>query len=201
MTPARSPTLLKAIGQTWRRLPLPWRRAHFIGLDVQGNEYYEQKQPTFPGRPVRRWMQPAMTTMDLFEETHIPVQWQSWLRHRRPEPPTDQEIQADEAYRLRTVARAAKLEEQWQKERMGLEEKRTATAASRVNAPEPTKVPLPSSQKEDQPMEKSKPVKKRGVAPSVHYPTGQGETFTPGSWTPSLSSSSQVKEDKDKKEK
>lgn len=27
---------------------------------------------------------------------------------------------------------------------------------------EPTKVPLPSSQKEDQPMEKSKPVKKRG---------------------------------------
>ncbi|RKP11710.1 hypothetical protein BJ684DRAFT_12570 [Piptocephalis cylindrospora] len=160
VTRTRPGSLWSALRLNWKRLPLPWRKAWFIGLDVRGNEYYEQKQPTFPGRPVRRWVQPAMKTMDLFEETHIPVQWQSWLRHRRPQPPTEEDIQADEAYRLRTVARAMKLDQQWQ---------------------EPRKVPLASST-QDTPKEKAKPVKK--LAPSVHYPTGQGETFTPGAWTP-----------------
>jgi hypothetical protein len=43
-------------------------------------------------RPPRRWVVP---TNEDYHTDHLPVQWQSWLRHRRPIAPTLEEIERD----------------------------------------------------------------------------------------------------------
>lgn len=42
------------------------------------------------------------------------VQWQAWLRNTRPDPPTQIEIQRDEARKQLTITRAKALDQAWQ---------------------------------------------------------------------------------------
>jgi len=54
-----------------------------------------------------RWFDPA-TKEDFQQE--VPAEWEAWLRHRRNEPPTEDEIKASYALMLLKKKNAAALE-------------------------------------------------------------------------------------------
>ncbi|KAF0761208.1 Uncharacterized protein FWK35_00011258 [Aphis craccivora] len=64
-----------------------------VGSDAQGNKYFElQADPQGGRRLPRRWFVPVN------EETGVPTpEWSQWLRGRRDEPPTPEEIAHNEA--------------------------------------------------------------------------------------------------------
>lgn len=64
-----------------------------VGSDVQGNRYFEVPADPQGGRRLpRRWFVPVD------EETGVPTpEWSQWLRGRRTDPPTDEEITYNEA--------------------------------------------------------------------------------------------------------
>jgi NADH dehydrogenase [ubiquinone] 1 alpha subcomplex assembly factor 2 len=54
----------------------------------------------------------AFGTGHLFDSKHIGVEWLAWLSHRRPNPPTPEEIEAAERERAATRARAMAVDEE-----------------------------------------------------------------------------------------
>lgn len=64
-----------------------------VGSDAQGNKYFEVPADPQGGRRLpRRWFVPVD------EETGVPTpEWSQWLRGRREEPPSNDEITYNEA--------------------------------------------------------------------------------------------------------
>ena len=71
--------------------------------DPYGNSYYElPAQPQLGKRRPSRWYNTADITHTEAEtgpsekwggfDAELPAEWESWLRHRRPEPPTEKEV-------------------------------------------------------------------------------------------------------------
>lgn len=65
-------------------------RGNFKGADYLGNKYYEipVSASSARSRP-SRWFEPP--NEDDFDN-EMPAEWESWLRGRRKEPPTEEEI-------------------------------------------------------------------------------------------------------------
>ncbi|XP_059473661.1 NADH dehydrogenase [ubiquinone] 1 alpha subcomplex assembly factor 2 isoform X2 [Neocloeon triangulifer] len=79
-----------------------------VASDFIGNKYYEvPADPQGGKRRPTRWFDPA--TKDDFEQ-EIPAEWEAWLRNRRAEPPTEDEIKASYALMLLKKKNAAALE-------------------------------------------------------------------------------------------
>ena len=72
-----------------------------VGEDILGNRYYEiPADPSRGRRRGRRWFTNEVSkhhdprgheTVDGFD-SEIPTEWESWLRFRRDEPPTEQQV-------------------------------------------------------------------------------------------------------------
>lgn len=83
-------------------------KGNLIGKDHLGTAYYEIPAEPQRGkrRPVR-WFQ--ATEKDKFDQD-IPVEWEAWLRGRRQEPPTQEEINANIALAKMKKIKADELE-------------------------------------------------------------------------------------------
>nr|CAB3264255.1 mimitin, mitochondrial-like [Phallusia mammillata] len=88
---------------------------HFVGKDFDGNNYYEiPPQRYFLGlaqqsKAKRIAIPPSgtETSMTTFKFTN---EWNSWLQHKRDNPPTWEEIQANEIKRATIQHRAENLQ-------------------------------------------------------------------------------------------
>ncbi|VVC95180.1 unnamed protein product [Leptidea sinapis] len=79
-----------------------------IGKDYIGNKYYEiPADPSRGKRRTTRWYDPAK---GLDFQDKIPSEWEAWLRMRRTEPPTEEEISKNLAIAQMKKENAAKLE-------------------------------------------------------------------------------------------
>ncbi|XP_045491465.1 NADH dehydrogenase [ubiquinone] 1 alpha subcomplex assembly factor 2 [Colias croceus] len=84
-------------------------RGNKIGKDYIGNEYFEI--PADPSRGKRnpaRWYDPPK---GLDFQDPIPAEWEAWLRMRRKEPPTEEEIARNVAIAQMKKVNAAKIEQ------------------------------------------------------------------------------------------
>jgi len=90
-----------------------------VGRDPYGNTYYEiPAQPQLGKRRPTRWYNTAETERadiidkDLWAgfDSNLPAEWESWLRFRRTEPPTDDEVLKSLAIAEMKKVNAAKLE-------------------------------------------------------------------------------------------
>ncbi|MFQ5562658.1 MAG: NADH:ubiquinone oxidoreductase subunit NDUFA12 [Parvularculaceae bacterium] len=62
-----------------------WRRnARLVGADEQGNRYFEEKEPSFPGGGRRRWV----VYHGVAEGSRVPSDWHGWLHRTFDEPPS-----------------------------------------------------------------------------------------------------------------
>ncbi|CRL04208.1 CLUMA_CG017308, isoform A [Clunio marinus] len=65
-------------------------KGNFIGEDYFGNKFYEiPKDPSKGKSKTSRWFEPPEKEN---HEQEISAEWESWLRGRRKEPPTQQEL-------------------------------------------------------------------------------------------------------------
>ncbi|XP_072937843.1 NADH dehydrogenase [ubiquinone] 1 alpha subcomplex assembly factor 2 [Epargyreus clarus] len=79
-----------------------------IGKDYIGNVYYEiPADPSIGRRNPSRWYDPPKG-LD-FQEP-IPAEWESWLRKRRQDPPTEEEIAKNLAIAEMKKVNAANIE-------------------------------------------------------------------------------------------
>ncbi|KAM3940892.1 NADH dehydrogenase [ubiquinone] 1 alpha subcomplex assembly factor 2 [Leptodactylus fuscus] len=83
-----------------------------MGTDQFGNKYYyipEQKTWTGQTTRARRTVEPAEKEIYKYETGHIPTEWEAWIRGKRKDPPTIEEILKNEQIRLNTIAKGEEL--------------------------------------------------------------------------------------------
>jgi NADH:ubiquinone oxidoreductase subunit len=59
------------------------RRASLVGMDEQGNRYFEERKPSLEGRK-RRYV----IYNGLAEASRVPPDWHGWMHHTFDQPPT-----------------------------------------------------------------------------------------------------------------
>lgn len=85
-----------------------------VGTDHLGNKYYViPEQKTWTGRVVRakRLVVAANPSEYEYMEGNIPIEWDAWIRGRRKEPPSMQEMERNEFYRKQIKLKAQEMEE------------------------------------------------------------------------------------------
>nr|XP_021193558.2 NADH dehydrogenase [ubiquinone] 1 alpha subcomplex assembly factor 2 [Helicoverpa armigera] len=83
-------------------------RGNLMGKDYIGNDYFEiPADPSIGKRKPTRWYSPPKGQD--FQDP-IPAEWESWLRGRRLEPPTEEEILKNLAIAQMKKENAAKIE-------------------------------------------------------------------------------------------
>ncbi|KAK6953446.1 hypothetical protein Daesc_005750 [Daldinia eschscholtzii] len=100
----------------WKALRLPWRKRFLVGLDLQGNTYWEFRlvrgDPSAPESRLRRIVQYPRSTH--YSEVKVPPSWHQWLRYMRDRPPTLDEQVEDIARQERTKLLAAEADARWE---------------------------------------------------------------------------------------
>ncbi|XP_048359642.1 LOW QUALITY PROTEIN: NADH dehydrogenase [ubiquinone] 1 alpha subcomplex assembly factor 2 [Sphaerodactylus townsendi] len=73
-----------------------------VGVDLHGNKYYRiPKHETWAGHIVqeRRFMEPLDIKEHEYEAGDMPTEWEAWIRKKRKDPPTFEEILNNEKFR------------------------------------------------------------------------------------------------------
>nr|XP_020449551.1 mimitin, mitochondrial [Monopterus albus] len=141
-----------------------------VGTDILGNKYYFiPEQKTWTGRRVhaKRIVEAANPTEYEYIEGNIPIEWDAWIRGRRKEPPSIEELLQNDTYRELMKLKAKEVEKKDQAlQAKEYQEGLVATPARTVA---------------------------KGHAASTSFgrqeiskdPTNTANTFKPGSWMPS----------------
>ncbi|KAI1175789.1 hypothetical protein F4777DRAFT_296110 [Nemania sp. FL0916] len=101
----------------WKSLHLPWRKRFYVGQDIQGNTYYELRQPRGDSPPTstspyrRIVYYPRSTPLS---EVKVPPAWHQWLRHQRATAPTLPEQMAELQRQARIKVLAAEADARWE---------------------------------------------------------------------------------------
>ncbi|KAI8060919.1 hypothetical protein BC940DRAFT_245822 [Gongronella butleri] len=155
-------SLFQQLKHTYKVNRYPWKKHVLVGTDLDGNEYWEMPNPL--GGRDKRWVQ--MKDHDdyaVFHQNLLPVQWQAWLRHTRPVAPTIPELVREAQRRALIQQRAKQLDQEWENRKV--------------------------QQLPDDAAVAQKPAQAEGTAKTkvtdTTAPSGQGDTFVPGEWTPS----------------
>ncbi|ORX98837.1 hypothetical protein K493DRAFT_313463 [Basidiobolus meristosporus CBS 931.73] len=166
----------------WKTIRFPWRRRILVGVDQYGNQYYETTKPDPEKGYCRRKVEPIAEDVLSYNTSKIPVQWHSWLRYTRVDPPTVEEILLAEKKIAQTVQRAHILDQKWQQRKLQIEQEAQKSIGAGGDVPQETSA---ASSASAEPIEKpKKQVTKKPIVISPE-PAGQGDTFEPGSWVPS----------------
>ncbi|CAL7938282.1 unnamed protein product [Xylocopa violacea] len=80
-------------------------RTKLIGEDFYGTKYYETQNENNSKRP-SRYFEPV--NVDAFDK-EMPAEWEAWLRYRRNDPPTLEEIQKDYKLQMLKKQKAAQI--------------------------------------------------------------------------------------------
>ncbi|CAG8680399.1 7183_t:CDS:2, partial [Ambispora leptoticha] len=152
---------LSRLALAWKQTRFPWRSRFYVGSDLDGNEYYETRVLGSSNRPKRMVDLKQPKKYSDYTGDEIPVQWQSWLRHTRFDPPTIEELKIANQRREMIIERANKLDQEWNERKRQLQKQKAANVTQNTTKPTTT-LPLLDYQP--------------SVAPS--------DTFEPEEWTP-----------------
>ncbi|KAF4124225.1 NADH dehydrogenase [Geosmithia morbida] len=97
----------------WKALRLPWRRQFLVGIDLQGNTFWEFRLAgTSSSDRLRRIVRYPRSTH--YSEVRITPQWHQWLRYTREDPPSVAEQRTDVARQERIRELAAQADARWE---------------------------------------------------------------------------------------
>ncbi|XP_055530159.1 NADH dehydrogenase [ubiquinone] 1 alpha subcomplex assembly factor 2 [Wyeomyia smithii] len=104
-------------------------KGNYVGEDYFGNKYYEiPANPSLGQRRNQRWFEP--TEKEAYGQ-EITAEWEAWLRGRRKQPPTVEELTQNLAIMKMKERNAADLEKKYGKPKDAAElEKRTTGIGS-----------------------------------------------------------------------
>ncbi|CAH8497588.1 unnamed protein product [Schistosoma bovis] len=104
-------------------------RPRLVGVDKSGNRYFEappnkaSEHTHLSKLPKRFFLMPGQNGLECshgnmdVELSSVPPEWHSWLSHRRSNPPTEEEIEANAVSMINRLSRAAELEVKYNEER------------------------------------------------------------------------------------
>ncbi|KAI1430822.1 hypothetical protein GGR50DRAFT_690200 [Xylaria sp. CBS 124048] len=100
----------------WKALRLPWRKRFLVGLDLQGNTYWEFRlargdDPVSATTPFRRIVHYPRSVH--YGDIKVPPAWHQWLRYQRDRPPSLQEQSTEAMRQERIKALAAEADARW----------------------------------------------------------------------------------------
>ncbi|EAQ91317.1 hypothetical protein CHGG_03252 [Chaetomium globosum CBS 148.51] len=122
----------------WKALRLPWRRRFLVGLDLNGNTYWEfldrgvpipprdrnpnphnpppsTSTPSSPNTPPIRWRRMVVCPPGTHQgSVNPPPAWHQWLRHTRADPPSLAEQRGEVARQARMRVLAAEADARWE---------------------------------------------------------------------------------------
>lgn len=103
---------IRGLWLKWKSLKLPWRNKFLVGMDLQGNTFWEfvNKQPGADYR-MRRIVQSARKIHH--SDVQISPQWHQWLRQTRHEPPSLEEQHMDVTRQIQLKHNARLADERW----------------------------------------------------------------------------------------
>ncbi|XP_029640994.2 NADH dehydrogenase [ubiquinone] 1 alpha subcomplex assembly factor 2 isoform X1 [Octopus sinensis] len=87
------------------------QQKRIIGNDYFGNVYYEKEANPSRNLKGARWVERA--DGDQMTPPDMPVEWEAWIRGKRQNPPTEEEIQRNYAKMMKTIHRAKELEQKY----------------------------------------------------------------------------------------
>ncbi|KAI1413562.1 hypothetical protein F5Y13DRAFT_188994 [Hypoxylon sp. FL1857] len=101
----------------WKAIRFPWRKRFLVGLDLQGNTYWEFRltrgdPATSPDSRFRRIVKYPRSTH--YSDVTVSPQWHQWLRYQRSSPPTLDEQALDVARQERIKLLAAEADARWE---------------------------------------------------------------------------------------
>ena len=140
-------SILNAFGKT-RRL---------VGTDLHGNTYFETIRE---GKKPRRELVTKTKHME-YTPGLIPIEWEAWIRGKRDDPPTHEELLAEQS-RIKTLKERARQVEEKDRQQQALDSKSPQIAAQAGHASAPLYESLDNRSQ----------------------PTSTGTTFQPGEWSP-----------------
>ncbi|XP_031164948.1 NADH dehydrogenase [ubiquinone] 1 alpha subcomplex assembly factor 2 isoform X2 [Sander lucioperca] len=140
-----------------------------VGTDTLGNKYYLiPEQKTWTGRLVRAKRMVVAANPNEYEyiEGSIPMEWDAWIRGRRKEPPSVEELLKNDSYREHIKLKAKEVEEkELALQAKEYEEGLVATPAKTVAKGHAATTSF-------------------GKQEISEDPTSTANTFQPGSWMP-----------------
>lgn len=90
-------------------------KRELVGVDALGNKYFKKYEQNVLDEPIeRRWVQ---TPDGLYDPEAVPPEWYQWLRKRRHEAPSLQEVQQMGSHRIQIQQKAAALDAQEERRR------------------------------------------------------------------------------------
>lgn len=100
-------------------------KGNFMGEDYLGNKFYEiPANPSLGQRRSQRWFEPA--EKEAYNQ-EVTAEWEAWLRGRRKEPPTAEELMRNLAIMKMKERNAAELEAKYSKAADSAELQKTPT--------------------------------------------------------------------------
>ncbi|EPS36266.1 hypothetical protein H072_10279 [Dactylellina haptotyla CBS 200.50] len=191
----------------WKSLRLPWRKRYFIGMDLEGNTFWEFRDRLVATRP-RRIMdfRGGVHSFVNYQEFKVDPQWHQWLRATRDDPPTINELEGDIIRKKVMQERARLADERWRKggsylRKPGEEEiRRLEGSAARTAASDGSLIgaaiaadTLLSAANKGEKAKGMKETTVEGMEEMLRVererrekgrPTGPSEVFQPGEWAP-----------------
>lgn len=76
-------------GQTLGTMLITWRRGKLVGIDEQGNCYYQDRHGANINGKTRRWV---IYNGDI-ETSRVPAEWHGWLHYTVDETPDEANIE------------------------------------------------------------------------------------------------------------
>ncbi|XP_029432424.1 NADH dehydrogenase [ubiquinone] 1 alpha subcomplex assembly factor 2 isoform X1 [Rhinatrema bivittatum] len=146
---------------------------HHVGSDQFGNKYYYiPQQRTWTGQTIRerRTVEAVHKKAYEYEEWQIPLEWEAWIRGKRKDPPTIEEILKNETYREVIKLRSKEASEKDQLQQATEYEEGIAAKPGHTQIKGHASAPF------------------YGKTEPSEDPTSTANSFQPGSWTPPSSS-------------
>ncbi|KAF2859195.1 hypothetical protein K470DRAFT_219661 [Piedraia hortae CBS 480.64] len=172
------PSPVRSLWYRWKALRLPWRKRFFVGLDLDGNTFWEFKD-TISSQRLRRIVKHKNAAY--FSDIQVSPQWMQWLRHARKEAPTIAEQQHEISRQATMKMLAERADERWK------------ALPSYLDSPEKLQ-PQPTTSLQDSQAPIPTPDETRAKSPKFnstkkgdtsHHPKGNpGDSWQPEIWTP-----------------
>ncbi|KAM8961265.1 NADH dehydrogenase [ubiquinone] 1 alpha subcomplex assembly factor 2 [Pelodytes ibericus] len=138
-----------------------------MGTDQFGNKYfYTPEQKNFAGQRTRARRTVECINKKDYESGDIPTEWEAWIRGKRSDPPTTEEIIKNEKFREEIKMKGSEIEE---KDKLL---KSQANQEGLIAQPKKTQIKGHAS------------ASVFGRQVPSEEPVSTGNTFEPGSWTP-----------------
>ncbi|KAF8916365.1 hypothetical protein CPB85DRAFT_1289384 [Mucidula mucida] len=132
----------------WRTIRHP---TGFVGRDLEGNLYFERKNPVPEARRPKRTVKYHSTEMYwdyIGGRRRLPAQWSAWLSHTRIGPPSMEELQLDWARQQKLKMNVAMIEQRDREDRLRFAEPSINPNHEQPTSPEPVQAQTPPTVKE-----------------------------------------------------